>query len=130
MAICDTRQPAPLSRRKQLLPQDLRNRRGQFHVLLRFGALGAKGEEHVRHAIARRTQLWPVSRPSHFYLGWPVGSLTQFAAVVDLPLATTALQNVFGTSETPVFPHSISSSEVGVPPTIDFLAGGNLPLEM
>ena len=35
--------------------------------------------------------------------GWPVGSLTCFAVVVDLPLATTAFQNVFGTSETPVF---------------------------
>ena len=32
-----------------------------------------------------------------------MGSLTRFAVVVDLPLATTVIQNVFGTSETPVF---------------------------
>ena len=35
--------------------------------------------------------------------GWPVGSLALFAVVVDLPLATSVLQNVFGTPETPVF---------------------------
>lgn len=67
--------------------------------MFRFGALGAKGMKHLARFRAKYQPL-----------GWPVGSLTRFAVVVDLPLATAVIQNVFGTSETPVF---ISWTRIG-----------------
>ena len=91
-----------------------------------FGAPGAKRAEHrtrftrvrLTPGIRRLGRAIPrvdaaffgridcgVARlnPGMHPFGWPVGSLAHVAVVVDLPLATTAVQNVFGTPETPVF---------------------------
>ena len=67
---------------------------------LSFGALGANRTTTLQqrgrgNAVA--------SARKHYPFGWPVGSVTTIACVVDLPLATPAAQNVFGASQTPVF---------------------------
>jgi hypothetical protein len=67
---------------------------------LSFGALGANRTTTLQqrgrgNAAAMRGSLNP--------FGWPVGSVTTIASVVDLPLATPAAQSVFGASQTPVF---------------------------
>ena len=75
--------------------------RQRSFTFLVFGALGAKRNDHasathcIGNDVAKCCGVYP--------FGWPVGSVTTIASVVDLPLATPAFQNVFGTSETPVF---------------------------
>ena len=59
--------------------------------MFRFGALTAK---NLKHALEIRRVL---------FLWLARGVSGAIAVVVDLPLATPALQNVFGTPETPVF---------------------------
>ena len=77
-----------------------KSRCAMFAFLI-FGALGAKRSDHASSAVdgeSRAPESW-----SDIPFGWPVGSVTTIASVVDLPLATPAAQNVFGASQTPVF---------------------------
>jgi hypothetical protein len=71
-------------------------------TILGFGALGAKRMKHARSTRPLAHAAGSKCCGVHPF-GWPVGSVTTIASVVDLPLATPAAQNVFGASQTPVF---------------------------